>query len=253
VRTLADMYGDVNSRLPYVAPRTIFNVSVDGARRFAGDVWPHERLKRVAVAAACTVNDVALAMCGGALRRYLLELEALPDDSLIAMVPVSLRDGNSGITDGEGNAFGSILCDLATNETDAAVRLDTIRGCTASSKERLKSLSALEAQTVSGLVMGGVLVGAFTGVTSTARQPFNLTISNIPTSRQKLYWNGAEMTELYPLAMLSEGQAINITVTQYVDKFAFGIVGCRHAVPHLQRILGHLEAALVELEGATAP
>lgn len=247
-RVLREMRQDATASLPYDAPRSVFNVPISGARRFAGDVWRYDRLKRVATAASCTVNDVVLAMCGSALRDYLLELGELPDDSLVAMVPVSLRGAGSAATPGEGNAFGSILCDLATDKASATERLAAITESTAGAKDRLSGRSPGEVQLMSRLIMGGALVSALTGVTRTPRQPFNLIISNVPAGSRPLYWNGAEMTEIYPLSMIMEGQALNITVTRYVDKFAFGIVGCRTAVPRLQRLLIHLEQALLDLE-----
>jgi len=92
--------------------------------------------------------------------------------------------------------------------------------------------------------MGGAVISALTGVTSTLRQPFNLIISNVLAATRPLYWNGAKMTDGYPLSMIMEGQAINITVTRYVDKLSFGIVGNRTSVPHLQRLLGHIDIGL---------
>jgi len=251
VRALRDMRFDAAASVPYDAPRSILNAPLTGARRFAGDVWPHARLKAVAVASSCTVNDVVLAVCSGALRSYLDELNALPDKPLIAMVPVSLRGQDSSATPGEGNAFGSILCNLRTTDPDAGSRLAGIRESMVGSKERLSGMRPAEVNAVSRLIMGGSALTAF-GLASPARQPFNLVISNVPAASAPLYWNGAEMTELYPMSMISEGQAMNITVTRYVDKLAFGVVGCRTAVPHLQRMLVHLETALAELEKATA-
>ena len=246
VRTLLEMSHDTNARLPFEAPRSIFNVGIGGARRFAGDVWEHARLKGIATANGCSVNDVVLAVCGSALRGFLYELDALPDRSLIAMVPVSLRRPDAVFSSGEGNAFGSILCDLGTHETDPLARLHSIKGQMDSSKKRLSELSPPEVLAVSRLIMGGAVLSAL-GI-SAPRQPFNLIISNVPASRQPLYYNGAEMTDIYPISMISEGQAVNITVTSYGDKITFGIVGDRKAVPHLQRMLIHLENAVAELE-----
>jgi hypothetical protein len=83
-----------------------------------------------------------------------------------------------------------------------------------------------------------------------APPPFNLIISNVPGSTQTRYWNGARLLETYPLSIPVDGQAINITLTSYADQLAFGIVGCRRSVPHLQHLLAHLDAELVALERA---
>lgn len=248
-RTLQQMAADTDASVPYEAPNSILNSSITGARRFAGDKWDHQRLKSIASTAACTVNDVVLAVCGGALRAYLLEIEALPDRSLIAMVPISLRR-DADAFNGEGNAFGAILCDLRTTEEDPADRLDAITRSTLVAKARMNALTPGEAAAVSRAILGGAALGAIAGVTGTPRQPFNLIISNVPATREPLYWNGAELTDIYPISMISEGQAMNITVSRYAGSVMFGIVGDRAALPRLQRMLIHLDNAISDLEKA---
>ncbi|MFL6172357.1 MAG: WS/DGAT/MGAT family O-acyltransferase [Marmoricola sp.] len=248
-KTLQQMAADVDSSVPYEAPNSILNSSISGARRFAGDKWPHERLKAIATSAGCTVNDVILAVCGGALRAYLLDIDSLPDRSLIAMVPISLRRDDEAFN-GDGNAFGAILCDLRTTAEDSFERLCAIVRSTTSSKDRMNALSPGEAGAVSKAILGGAALGAIAGITGTPRQPFNLIISNVPATRHPLYWNGAELTDIYPISMISEGQAMNITVSQYAGSVMFGIVGDRAALPHLQRMLIHVDNAIGDLEKA---
>lgn len=252
VLSLGDMALDVISHVPFEAPPTRLNGKVGGARRFAGDQWPIERLKTVAVAADCTVNDVALAMSGAALRSYLQELDGLPSRSLIAMVPVSVRRKGAGFTEGEGNAFGAMLCNLETAQDDAATRLRSISNQTKAAKSRYERMSAAEILSVSKLIMGGAIISSVMGITKLPRHPFNLIISNVPAAEHPLYFNGAEMTDLYPVSMISEAQAMNITLTRYANFMTFGIVGDRRALPHLQRMLIHLDSALAELEKAVA-
>lgn len=251
VRSLVDMARDVDARVPFVAPPSPLNVRVGGARRFAGDQWPLERLKVVAEAVDGTVNDVGLAMAGAALRSYLDELGTLPDKSLIAMVPVSVRREGSGFSEGEGNAFGAMLCDLGTDHDDPAVRLGSIRDQTRAAKQRFSRMSPAEVLAVSKLIMGGAVISGMTGITALPRHPFNLIISNVPAPNQPLYCNGARMTDIYPVSMISEAQAMNITMTRYDHQMTFGIVGDRRALPHLQRMLVHLDDALIALEAST--
>jgi len=248
-KTLQQMAADVDASVPYEAPNSILNSSISGARRFAGDKWDHARLKAIATSVGCTVNDVLLTVCGGALRSYLMELEALPDRSLIAMVPISLRRDEEAFS-GDGNAFGAILCDLRTTDQDPADRLDGIARSMAVAKARMNALSPAEAGAVSKAILGGAALGAILGVTGTPRQPFNLIISNVPATRHPLYFNGAELTDIYPISMISEGQAMNITVSQYAGSVMFGIVGDRAALPRLQRMLIHLDNAITDLEKA---
>ncbi|WP_182379486.1 wax ester/triacylglycerol synthase family O-acyltransferase [Nocardioides sp. WS12] len=252
VRSLIEMGRDESATIPFEAPPSPLNVKVGGARRFAGDQWPLERLKAVANAVGGTVNDVGLAMAGGALRSYLDEIGGLPDRSLIAMVPVSVRREGDGFADGEGNAFGAMLCDLGTNHEDPVARVDSIRAQTRAAKERFAKMSAAEVLAVSKLIMGGAIVSSLTGITALPRHPFNLIISNVPAPNQPLYYNGAQMTDIYPVSMISEAQAMNITLTRYDNQMTFGIVGDRKALPHLQRMLIHLDGALEALEKAVA-
>jgi len=90
------------------------------------------------------------------------------------------------------------------------------------------------------------------GLPELSRPPFNLIISNVPGPRRPLYWNGARLDGLYPLSVLLDGQALNITCTSYSSELAFGLTGDRRTVPHLQRLLGYLDDELVDLERAVA-
>jgi diacylglycerol O-acyltransferase len=225
----------------------MFNVPIGGARRFAGESWSFSRIRAVAKASDATVNDVAVAMCGGALRRYLLDQGALPERSLVAMLPVSLRQADDGKNVG-GNSVGAILCDLATDQADAGVRLDRVSESTRSAKAMMRGMSVPEMLGLTSFLTGGLALAPIPGLGRRLRPPFNLVISNVPGSRDVQYFNGAELLETYPLSIPADGQAVNITLTSYSDKIGFGIVGCRRTVPHLQRLLDNLEDALVDLE-----
>jgi WS/DGAT/MGAT family acyltransferase len=247
VRSLIEMVRDVNARVPFEAPPSMLNVKVGGARRFAGDRWDIGRMKAIATKVGGTVNDVGLAMCGAALRAYMDELGQLPDRPLVAMVPVSVRTKAQGLGS-SGNAFGAMLCDLGTDHPGAIARLTSIAEQTRAAKARFAEISVPEILAVSKVIMGGSLFSSFTGITALPRQPFNLVISNVPATDAPLYFNGAEMTDIYPVSMISEAQAMNITMTKYAGWMNFGIVGDRKALPSLQRVLVHLDDALATLE-----
>lgn len=248
-KALWDLLGDTGATGPFSAPRTMFNVPIGGARRFAGQSWSLSRIKAVAKAGDATVNDVAVAMCSGALRSYLIDHDALPDRSLIAMLPVSLRTESKSAA---GNAVGAILCDLGTDEADSGARLSRVAASTRSAKAMTKDMNQAEMLSLSGFLAGGLALAPIPGLGSRVRPPFNLIISNVPGSKETQYFNGAELLESYPLSIPTDGQAVNITLTSYVDQLAFGIVGCRRTVPHLQRLLDHLGSELDALERATA-
>ncbi|ALG15598.1 WS/DGAT/MGAT family O-acyltransferase [Kibdelosporangium phytohabitans] len=237
------------SVLPFQAPRSIFNVQITGARRFAAQRWPVDRVKAIRRATGATLNDVVLAMCSGALRRYLLELGALPDRPLISMVPVSLR-AKQKRSEASGNSVGAILVNLGTHLEDPAQRFVQIQQSAQIAKRSLAELSPLQILALSGLTMAPLAFAPLPGFVQTTPPPFNLIISNVPGSPRPLYWNGAKLDGMYPLSIPYDGQALNITITSYADQLQFGLTGCRRNVPHLQRLLGHLEDALAELEKA---
>ncbi len=234
--------------LPMQAPKTMLNVPIGGARRFAAQSWSLDRVRAVATAAGVSRNDVVLAMCSGALRDYLIEQSALPDAPLVAMVPVSLRRRDAG--DATGNNIGALLCNLATDETDPAQRLAAISASMSNGKKLFTQLSPLQTLLLSGLNVAQLGASPIPGFVGNTRPPFNLVISNVPGPRKQMYWNGAALDGIYPASVLLDGQALNITLTSNDDNLDFGITGCRRSVPHLQRILTHLDTALAELEGA---
>jgi WS/DGAT/MGAT family acyltransferase len=248
VRLAERLVRDQAAALPQPAPRTILNGSITGSRRFAAQSWPLGRMKAIGAASDSSINDVVLAMCSGALRLYLQDVAALPDASLIAMVPVSLRGvGESS----SGNAVGTILCNLATNERDPGMRLAAIRESMQQGKDSLASMSRLQITAVSALAMAPTVLGTMFGAYRLLPPPFNVTISNVPGPRKPLWMGGARLDASYPLSIPTVGQALNMTVTSYVDNLEFGLTGCRRHVPHLQRLLVHLETSLTALERST--
>ncbi|MGW4486405.1 WS/DGAT/MGAT family O-acyltransferase [Amycolatopsis sp. NPDC004368] len=236
--------------LPMQAPKTMLNVPIGGARRFAAQSWSLDRVRAVATAAGVSRNDVVLAMCSGALRDYLIEQSALPDAPLIAMVPVSLRR-KADAGEASGNNIGALLCNLGTDLPDPALRLAAIHTSMTNGKKLFSELTPLQTLLLSGVNVAQLGASPIPGVVNNTRPPFNLVISNVPGPRKQMYWNGAALDGIYPASVLLDGQALNITLTSNGDNLDFGITGCRRSVPHLQRILTHLDTALAELEGAT--
>ncbi|MGW7679368.1 WS/DGAT/MGAT family O-acyltransferase [Kribbella sp. NPDC054772] len=256
MRTLTDLAGLplaglqslLHSTMPFQAPKTIFNQGVTGARRFAAQSWPIERLEKVRAITGATLNDVLLAMCSGALRNYLLELDALPDKALTAMVPVSLRGRDDA--PGGGNSLSTLIADLATDLADPERRIRRIMASTARAKRVLSGLSPLQNLIVGALGFGVAGPAAvLPGVAGRTTPPYNVVISNVPgPTESPLYWNRSRLLGMYPASIVLNGQALNISVTSYDQQLHFGLIGCRRTVPHLQRMLGHLETSLLELE-----
>ncbi|BBZ11596.1 WS/DGAT/MGAT family O-acyltransferase [Mycobacterium branderi] len=234
--------------LPFAAPRTMLNVRIGGARRVAAQSYSLDRVKSIKQAAGVTVNDVVLAMCAGALRHYLADQNALPDTPLVAMVPISLRKEDEA--DSGGNMVGTILCNLGTHVDDPANRLQTINDSMRRNKKVFSELPRLQALALSAFMMAPLALAVVPGFVSSAPPPFNIVISNVPGPTQPMYWRGARLDGNYPLSIALDGQALNITVVNNAGNLDFGLVGCRRSVPHLQRLLGHLENSLKDLERA---
>jgi len=240
--------GDKESALPFQGPPTPFNVEISGSRRFACQSYSLARFKRIGDAAGATVNDVTLAVCSGALRKYLEVQKALPKKPLIAMVPVSLR----GEADAGGNQVSLLLANLATNLRDPLKRLARIVQSTSEAKERLSSMPRLQklAHGITSIAPMGPSM-----LTGSARQrpTFNVIISNVPGPRETLYLNGARLDEVYPVSIPTQYLALNITISGYGDNLGFGYIACRRSVPALQRMLDYTDEAILELEQALAP
>lgn len=247
LRVASQIVRDVDLKLPS-APRTILNGRVGGARRFAAQSWEIDRIKRVAKSSGTTINDVVLAMVSGALRDYLSERGALPDEPMSAMVPVSLalRSGND--SGGGGNAVGAIIVNLATDRPDGATRLEEIAYSSRSNKKLLRDLTPTQILAYSAMQMFPLMLGPIPGAIKFGRPPFNVIVSNVPGPREEMYFNGAKLDGMYPVSIVLDGQALNITLCSRDKYLDFGLIGCRKSVPHLQRLLTHLESALAELE-----
>jgi diacylglycerol O-acyltransferase / wax synthase len=238
---------DEKLKLPFQqVPRSSLNTSIDSARRFVAQSWPFERIKAVAVSLGGTFNDAVLAMCAGALRQYLQNHSELPGTSLKAMVPVSLRQ--AGDVD-SGNAVASISADLATDIVDPAQRFRAIQASVQAGKDYFRGMSSKEIELFTLLMQMPNMVLMPLGLISHL-PAFNVAISNVPGIRQTMYWNGARMDGSYPLSIVTDGMALNITLVTYDKNVDFGIIACRRSVPQVQRLIDYMEESLQALEDA---
>ncbi len=251
VKTISRGLRNETSALSLYAPRTIFNQSITGSRRFAAQDWPMERLRTIGKATGTTINDVVLAMCSGAVRSYLVELDALPETPLVAMVPVGLNAKQSQVASAEGgNAVGAVMVQLATDLADPAKRLGTIHRSMKDGKEALSSMTPIQILAMSAIGQAPAILTPMLRMQGIVRPPYNLIISNVPGPRTTHYWNGAQLLGTYPLSIPINGMALNITCTSYDGNMAFGLTGCRRSVPRLQRLLTHLDDEVKALEKA---
>lgn len=229
----------------FQAPHSLLNEPITGSRRFAAQSYSMSRIRRICGVFDCTLNDVVLAICGSALRDYLISMNALPNQPLIAMVPVSLRQDESA----GGNQIATILANLGTHIADPANRLRVIKASVEEAKARYRAMSPEEILNFTALMLAPTFINLMTGL-APGMQAFNVIISNVPGPKEPLYWNGAKLEGMYPVSICLDRLALNITLTSYCDQLEFGLIGCRRTLPSMQRLLDYLENGIYELEVA---
>ena len=206
-------------------------------------------MKKLAAAANCTINDIVLTICGGALRRFLDERNNLPDKPLTAGIPVSVRPKDD---EGTGNAITFIVSTLGTDIADVRERLAAIRQSVKQAKEHVQSLPRQAMMQYTVLLMAPTILTLLTGIGGRTRPMFNITVSNVPGPDKPLYFRGAEMVATYPASIVTHGQALNITCQSYAGHMNFGFTGCHSSMPSMQRLAVYTADALAELEAAYA-
>lgn len=232
---------------PRQAPKCILNARIGRNRRFATSKLPLARVKALAKAANATVNDIVLALSSAAIRKYLVEIDALPKEPLIAMLPVAVRAKDDV---GGGNSVGAILATLATDVEDPAARLAAIVASTKKAKQQLEGMSKNAILSYSALLIAPAMVQMMPGIAGRMKPGFNVVISNVPGPDQPLYFRGARLDSTYPMSIPVHGQALNITCNSYAGQMCFGFTGCRDTLPHLQRMAVACNQALEEYERA---
>lgn len=241
--------GNDPARLPLLGPRTSLNATIDGERAFASVPVPLAEARAIARTFGGTLNDVVLALCGGALRAFLDEQGELPGAPLIAAVPMSLRaEGDTS----QNTQATMVRIGLATDVADPHERFLAIREATESMKRAMQGVRAELPTDFPSLGMPWLLPGLAglygrSRLADRMRPPANLVISNVPGPPMPLYLAGARMLTYEPASIVTHGMALNITVASYVDTLHFGMVACRRTVPKLRRLAAHLEAARAEL------
>ena len=242
---------DTPPALPITAaPRTPFNRTIGAHRRFAFVSVPLDDVKKIKSAYGVTLNDVVMALCSATLRRYLDERAALPDEPLVAMVPVSIRTGNE--SDAYQNRVSAVFANLHTNEKDPVDRLTGISGSMKAAKEMHAAIPAERLTDFAQFAPPAVAARAMrlysrTRVADRLNPPFNLVISNVPGPNQPLYSAGARLEHFYPVSTIVDGQGLNMTVQSYNGSLDFGFIADRDLVPDLWDLKGYLLDAVQEL------
>ncbi|WP_024796858.1 WS/DGAT/MGAT family O-acyltransferase [Tomitella biformata] len=235
--------------VPFSAPRTSFNATITGNRAIAYTQVELEDVKLVKNTFGTKVNDVVMAMVSGALREYLDNNDELPEQPLIAMIPVSVH----GKSDRGGtNQVTGMFTDLATNIADPQERLAYIAEHTDISKEHKDALSASLMQDwaqFAGPSTFAVAMRAYSSLRLAEKHPVihNLVISNVPGPPFPLYYLGAKIDGMYPLGPVFHGAGLNITVMSLAGKLNIGLIACRELSPDLWELANAMTGALDEL------
>jgi WS/DGAT/MGAT family acyltransferase len=231
-------------------PKTPLNVPITAPRGYAAVSIPLASLKKLAQAHEATLNDVVLALCSGALRRYLAAHGGIPKKPLIAAMPISLRKaGNVEFT----TQATMSLVNLNTHIADPVKRMRAIRDSASAVKALARQAQDVLPtdfpsigtpwllQALAALYGRPAIAGAIPTIA-------NLAISNVPGPQVPLYAAGARMATYWPLSIVEHGLALNITVMSYAGAMGFGFTTAAAAVPDPQELSAALLAALHELQ-----
>jgi len=240
-------------RAAMAAPKTSFNQKLSPHRRFAFGRLELDRVKAVKRAYEVTVNDVVVAVCAGAVRRWLLDHKELPDEPLIAQIPVSVRTSEQAGT--YGNRILMMSAPLHTEIPDPVARLKATAVGLAEMKDRHHALPADLLTDVNHFIPPALFSRASRailalGTSAVGRPTWNLAVSNVPGPQLPLYCGGARLVANYPISVIVDGMGLNITVMSYNGDLDIGIIADREQMPDVWMLLDDLDLSLIELEDA---
>jgi diacylglycerol O-acyltransferase len=241
--------------VPLTAPRTPWNGAITPHRHAGFASVSLDDVKAVKNALGVKVNDVVLALVSLATGRYLQERDALPDESLVAMCPVSVRtEDERGRLD---NRVSAMFVHLRTDVSEPAELLRAIGQSTRGAKEDHQALGAKFLQNWAEHAAPATFALAtrvYTWLNLSERHTpiYNLVVSNVPGPDVALYLAGAELIHAYPMGPITEGAGLNVTVLSHDDVVDFGFVGCAEQLPDLAAMADNVDGAMADLVGAAA-
>ncbi|MDE2930662.1 MAG: wax ester/triacylglycerol synthase family O-acyltransferase [Chloroflexota bacterium] len=243
------------------APRTRFNAPVTSHRVVDGKSFDFQEIKSIRRSVeGSTVNDVVISIIGGALRRYLDFHDELPETSLIAMVPISVRSEDKGGS--AGNQVSGMAVEIGSQIEDPVERLEYIHTSTSHSKalanaigaKTLADYSQFIPSQLAGLASRLISSPAMRAMTQSAQPAFNTTISNVPGPQQPLFFAGAKAAYSVGLGIVSDGMGIFHTVYSYCGQLAISFTACRELLPDPDQYSIFLQESFEEmLAAADAP
>ncbi|WGX99758.1 wax ester/triacylglycerol synthase family O-acyltransferase [Nocardioides sp. QY071] len=238
---------------PFSAPRTSFNGTITSHRSIAMADLDLEEIRRIKKVTGTTVNDVVLAVSGGALRAYLAERDELPESSLLATVPVSVRDSSRRSTG--ANKVSALFTKLGTDIDDPLERLRMLAERNQHAKEHHNAISADALQDWAEFAAPrtfGLAVRAYANLRLAEKHPVvhNLVISNVPGPPVPLYFMGARIDALCPLGPVFHGAGLNVTVMSNAGQMHVGAIACRESMPDTDALVRHFPGELARLSAA---
>lgn len=242
--------GDKVSNLA-LAPRTMLNVSVQPGRAFASLSLPLAEMKALAKAHGASLNDVVLFVCAGGLRKYFAAHKiTVPRKSMIAAVPISLRQ--PGDTSSDNQASLSFIS-LGTHLADPQKRLAHIKAASAAMKATMGSLKSVlptdfPSIGVPWLIEAARSVYGKAKVAEKIPPVATLAISNVPGPQVPLYLAGARMLTNYPTSIVVHGLALNVTVQSFDSHMDFGMMADAQAMPDVAAFAEAVRAAYADLQ-----
>lgn len=233
------------------APRTPLNGHITAHRRFAYGAVSLEDVKLVKNHFGLTVNDVVMTLTASALRRWLLDHDALPAKPLVAAVPVSVRP-DRGAEPGElGNQVSVMVAELPTHVADAGDRLQYMKLSMDDAKRHFEAVPASLLQDLAHVIptaLSGLAARALFRLATMPGVLFNLFVSNVPGPQLPLYIAGARVEGIYPVSAVTDMTGgLNITLFSYDGSLDFGLIACREMVPDVWNLIGYLQDAMREL------
>ena len=253
LREIASAVGSPESRgvvTPFSAPQTRFNAKLGSHRAVAGAGLKRSRVRAVQQAAAVTGNDVMMTVISSVLRDWLDERDELPDKSLVAICPVTVRDHGPAAADSHGNRFGLGLCTLRTDIDDPARRLAAVSAAMAALKKEVSEHGPGAMLIAMGPAIGPTILLPLLPFATGVPPSFNIPISNVPGPREQMYFNGSSVDEMYPVSTVYDGMALNVTVCSYAETISVGYVADHDVMPDIQTLIPLTEKAMSDLERA---
>ena len=236
------------------APKTRFNGKISPHRRFSFGSLPLEDVKAIKDALNIKVNDVVVALCASAVRDWLLERDELPDEPLVALVPVSVRTEEERGT--FGNKVTGMILPIPTNVADPTERLMQAHRILKRAKSQNSALPASLMTDVSNFLPPAIFSRASRlalEVTGRIRPALNLVVSNVPGPPVPLYCAGAKLVSHHPVSVITDGVGLNITIMSYLDHIDVGIVVDHDMVDDAWPFMDAVSSALEDLKKAVLP